>query len=66
MGAEATCGVTFGRKKDAGKALLETDALITEMEVMKAGKAAGLVDVKVVRYSDTHTAEKYVIPLRLR
>ena len=27
--------------------------------------AAGLVDVKVVRYSDTHTAEKYVIPVNL-
>ena len=142
MGAEATCRVTFGRQKDAGKALLETDALIfrgselrlsmgiddddlvrelegrgarvarrlsgeadvifyganhrtalgrlksltshltsagalwiirpkgnpaiTEMEVMKAGRAAGLVDVKVARYSDTHTAEKYVVPVRLR
>ena len=41
-------------------------AVITESEVMKAGKAAGLVDVKVARYSDTHTAEKYVIPVRLR
>jgi hypothetical protein len=27
-----------------------------------AGKAAGLVDVKVVRFSETHTAEKFVIP----
>ena len=33
---------------------------------MKAGKAAGLVDVKVVRLSDTHTAEKYVIPVSKR
>ncbi|MFL6248779.1 MAG: hypothetical protein ACJ74H_22330 [Thermoanaerobaculia bacterium] len=31
-----------------------------------AGKAAGLVDVKVVRFSDTHTAEKFVIPLKSR
>jgi hypothetical protein len=29
---------------------------------MAAGKAAGLVDVKVVRFSETHTAEKFVIP----
>jgi len=29
-------------------------------------KAAGLVDVKVVRFSDTHTAEKFVIPLASR
>jgi hypothetical protein len=41
-------------------------AAITEADVMKAGKAAGLVDVKVVRFSDTHTAEKFVIPLRNR
>jgi hypothetical protein len=33
---------------------------------MKAGKTAGLVDVKVVRFSDTHTAEKYVIPVKDR
>jgi len=35
---------------------------ITEADTMAAGKAAGLVDVKVVRFSDTHTAEKFVIP----
>lgn len=39
---------------------------ITEADVMKAGKAAGLVDVKVVRFSDTHTAEKFVIPVARR
>ena len=39
---------------------------ITEAEVMAAGKAAGLVDVKVVRFSDTHTAEKFVIPVASR
>jgi hypothetical protein len=33
---------------------------------MTAGKAAGLVDVKVVRFSETHTAEKFVIPLKAR
>lgn len=35
---------------------------ITESEVMAAGKSAGLVDVKVVSFSDTQTAEKFVIP----
>jgi hypothetical protein len=35
---------------------------ITESEVMSAGKRAGLVDVKVVSFSPTHTAEKFVIP----
>jgi len=41
-------------------------AAISEADVMRAGKAAGLVDVKVVRYSDTHTAEKFVIPVAKR
>jgi hypothetical protein len=35
---------------------------ITESEVLAAGKKAGLVDVKVVSFSPTHTAEKFVIP----
>lgn len=39
---------------------------ITEAETMAAGKAAGLVDVKVAAFSETHTAEKYVIPLANR
>lgn len=39
---------------------------VSESDVMKAGQAAGLVDVKVVRFSDTHTAEKFVIPKKLR
>jgi hypothetical protein len=39
---------------------------ISESDVMKAGKAAGLVDVKVVRFSDTHTAEKFVVPVKDR
>ena len=36
---------------------------ISERATMAAGKAAGLVDVKVVGFSPTHTAEKFVIPL---
>jgi hypothetical protein len=39
---------------------------ISESDVMSAGKRVGLVDVKVVRFSDTHTAEKFVIPVRKR
>jgi hypothetical protein len=39
---------------------------ISERATMAAGKAAGLVDVKVVGFSPTHTAEKYVIPLARR
>ena len=36
---------------------------ISERATMAAGKAAGLVDVKVVGFSATHTAEKFVIPI---
>jgi hypothetical protein len=39
---------------------------LTEAEVMAAGKEAGLVDVKVVSFSPTHTAEKFVIPVSAR
>ena len=39
---------------------------ISERATMAAGKAAGLVDVKVVAFSPTHTAEKFVIPLAKR
>ena len=39
---------------------------ITERATMAAGKAAGLVDVKVVGFSATHTAEKFVIPIAAR
>jgi hypothetical protein len=39
---------------------------ISERAVMAAGKAAGLVDVKVVSFSPTHTAEKFVIRVKDR
>ena len=35
---------------------------ITELQVLNAGRAAGLVDVKVVSFSATHTALKFVRP----
>lgn len=37
-----------------------------EADVLAAGKDAGLVDTKVVRFSDTHTAHKFVIPVAQR
>jgi hypothetical protein len=37
-----------------------------ERDVMAAAKAAGLVDVKVVRFSETHSALKCVVPLARR
>jgi len=39
---------------------------LTEMEMMRAGQDAGLVDVKVVSFSDVLTAEKFVVPLAKR
>jgi hypothetical protein len=38
-------------------------AVISEMDVIEGGRAAGLKDVKVARFSATHTARKFVIPL---
>jgi hypothetical protein len=39
---------------------------ISERDVLAAGRKAGLKDVKVVGFSPTHTALKFVIPLRER
>ena len=39
---------------------------ITDSDVMTAGKAAGLVDVKVVRVSERLSGEKFVIPVTKR
>lgn len=39
---------------------------ITEVGVIHAGRAAGLKDVKVVGFSATHTALKFVIPISER
>lgn len=39
---------------------------ITRADVLKTGKMAGLVDVKIVKFSASHTALKFVIPLAKR
>ncbi len=39
---------------------------ITENDVLAAGRKAGLKDVKVVGFSPTHTALKFVIPVEKR
>jgi hypothetical protein len=39
---------------------------ITEGDVLAAGRAAALKDVKVVGFSETHTALKFVIPVSAR
>ena len=39
---------------------------ITETHVLAAGRKSGLKDVKVIGFSPTHTALKFVVPLALR
>jgi len=41
-------------------------AAVPEARVLAAGRTAGLVDVKVVRFSETHTAHKFVTPVARR
>ncbi len=40
-------------------------AAIREVEVIEAGRAAGLKDIKVVSFSATHTALRFALPARL-
>jgi hypothetical protein len=54
-GAEALWVVYAKEKKDPG-----------ENDVISAGRKAGLKDVKVVGFSSTHTALKFVVPLKRR
>jgi hypothetical protein len=39
-------------------------AAIREIEVIEAGRAAGLKDIKVASFSSTHTALKFTLPVR--
>jgi hypothetical protein len=41
-------------------------AAFKDVDVFAAAKKAGLVDVKVASFSSTHTAEKLVVPVKLR
>ena len=40
--------------------------IIREIEVIDAGRAAGLKDTKVVAFSPTHPALRFVIPVAAR
>ena len=39
---------------------------LRDVDIIGAGVVAGLVDNKVIRFSDTHTAFRFVIPLARR
>lgn len=45
---------------------LKGQKAITEGDVLAAGRKAGWKDVKVVGFSETHTALKFVLPLATR
>lgn len=70
FGAARAAGLVHAKK--LGRSLSSAGALwiiypkgrkeITELQVLSAGKAAGLVDTKVVSFSATHTALKFVRP----
>jgi hypothetical protein len=57
-----------GMKPDGGLWVIYPKGItaIREMDVLEGGRAAGLKDVKVARFSSTHTALKFVIPLAAR
>ncbi len=55
MGREAVCTARIGKRASAGKLRLETEELVF--------RGSFRLDVKVVRFSATHTALKLVIPL---
>jgi len=39
---------------------------VREIDIIAAGKPAGLVDNKICRFSETHTALRFVVPLAKR
>jgi hypothetical protein len=66
----------LGRLASLRKAIVSNGAIwvvypkgrmdIRELDVIRAGKAAGLVDNKVVGFSPSHTSLRFVIPLANR
>jgi hypothetical protein len=66
----------LSRLKSLGKSIQKSGAIwvvypkgqthIREVDVIAAGKSAGLVDNKVCKFSNTHTALRFVIPMARR
>ena len=54
LGVKAAVWVVYAKGKTGGK------EEIRDGDVLTAGRAAGLTDIKVVRFSETHTALKFV------
>lgn len=60
MGQQVRCRAEFGGKSSDGTAQLETDHLVFR------GDFRISIPLKVVRFSDSHTALKFVIPVARR
>ena len=60
--------VAGGMKPDAALWIVYPKGVqtIREIDVLQAGREAGLTDVKVASFSKTHTALKFVIPVNRR
>jgi hypothetical protein len=68
---EPNAGLTSAAKSLKGATALwiiypKGQKQITEADVLKAGRKAGLKDIKVVGFSPTHTALKFVVPIANR
>jgi hypothetical protein len=66
---KAVAKVIAGLRPDAGLWVLRKKgkhAVVGEAAVRSAARAAGLVDVKVAAFSDTRTADKFVVPAAKR
>ncbi len=61
-------GLAAGMKPDGAIWIVYPKGVtaIREVEVIEAGRAAGLKDVKVAAFSATHTALKFVVPVEKR
>lgn len=70
MGQETKCTARIGGKERKGKALLETSEIISRPDEPDAKRAripfASMKSEKVVGFSPTHTALKFVVPLNQR
>ena len=66
MGNELKCTARIGKQQSAGKALLETSEIIFRGAFRLKIPFAAIQSLKVVGFSSTHTALKFVIPLSKR
>ncbi len=66
---KALAKLAAGLRPDAGLWVVRRkgkDAVVGEADIRSAARAAGLVDVKVAAFSETRTADKFVVPAARR